>query len=100
MGRAGKEFPASVIEYAFRKSGGCCEQCGSKERLEVHHILPIWFAAEYFPQLASYALISAQNARLLCHQCHTEKHKPGKDDSEFTLQAFYLLSLFGNEMFT
>lgn len=97
--RAGKEFPSSVIEYAFRKSGGSCERCGSKERIEVHHILPIWFAAEYFPQLAKHALISAENAQCVCHSCHVKIHRPDADESEFFNQATYLLALFGNELF-
>jgi predicted HNH restriction endonuclease len=97
--RRGKEFPPSVIEQDFRKSGGSCERCGSKERIEIHHILPIWFAAEYFPQLASFALISAENAQAVCHSCHVKIHRPGADESEFYNQAIYLLSLFGNELF-
>ncbi len=98
MSRSGKEFPPSVIEYAFRKSGGSCERCGSKERLEVHHILFIWYAEQYFPQLASWALKSAENARCLCHRCHVLVHQEN-DKSELEAQAAYLISLFGNEMF-
>lgn len=92
MSRSGKEFPGHVIEYALRKSGGVCERCQSPERIEVHHILPIWVAQEYFPQLATFALISAQNAQALCHECHTEEHRG--DESRFFIQAMYLLSLY------
>lgn len=96
--RAGKEFPSSVIEHAFRKSGGSCERCGSKERIEVHHILFIWYAAEYFPQLASWALKSAENAQCLCHDCHVKVHQEN-NEAELNAQAARLLALFGNELF-
>lgn len=95
MSRSGKEFGAAEIEYAFRKSGGCCEQCGSKERLEVDHILAIWYAEQYFPQLASWVLKSAQNAQVLCHSCHTEKHRH-EDFNAYNQQASILVKMMGD----
>ena len=95
MSREGKEFPVHVIEYALRKSGGGCERCGSKEQIEINHILPIWFAAEYFPQIASWALKSAQNAEALCHKCHVEYHREN-DEIKFMEQAMVLITLMGD----
>lgn len=48
-------------------SKGECEICGSKDRLEAHHIIK-W--ADY-PQ----GRIDVNNGMCLCHNCHTEKHK-------------------------
>lgn len=93
MRRAGREFPPATKEYAYRRSGGSCEQCGSKEQIEMDHILPLWYAAEYFPQLAKFALKSAENIRCLCHNCHLKKHQDN-DVIVFTAQAMYLLSLY------
>lgn len=48
-------------------SKGECEICGSKDRLEAHHIIK-W---------ADYPLgrIDVNNGMCLCHNCHTEEHK-------------------------
>ena len=44
-----------------------CENCGSTERLEAHHIIK-W--ADY-PQ----GRIDLKNGMCLCHDCHTEQHR-------------------------
>ncbi len=92
MSRQGKEFPSYVIDLSFRRSGGACEQCGSKENIEVHHILPIWVAAQYFPQLASMVLKSAENAKCLCSNCHDELHRRN-DFTVFNSQAALLIAI-------
>lgn len=46
---------------------GMCEECGSTERLEAHHIIK-W--ADY-PQ----GRTDIENGRCLCHKCHTNEHK-------------------------
>ena len=47
-------------------SVGHCQNCGTKESLEAHHILH-W---------ADYPLgrIDAKNGECLCHQCHAMQH--------------------------
>ena len=45
---------------------GKCEKCGSKERLEAHHIIK-W--ADY-PN----GRIDPKNGMCLCHNCHTKEH--------------------------
>lgn len=58
-------------------SKGQCEMCGSKERLEAHHIIH-W--ADY-PQ----GRFAANNGRCLCHDCHTNEHYG--DQSYYMMKA-------------
>lgn len=97
MSRGGKEFSPAVIDFAFRRAEGKCEDCGSHEKIEVHHIAPIWFVAKYFPQLAVWVLKSAENARCLCSKCHHKKHIEN-DLLAFTAQALILLSIQGDNL--
>lgn len=45
---------------------GRCEDCGSKEHLEAHHILG-W---AYYPR----GRADIKNGECLCHKCHTKQH--------------------------
>lgn len=74
MGRKGKEFPYRVKKEAIERAGNKCERCGSTERLQVHHRLAIWFASEFFPQIANHVLTSIRNAEVLCAECHDKHH--------------------------
>lgn len=56
---------------------GKCESCGSKARLEAHHIIR-W--ADY-PQ----GRIDTKNGRCLCHDCHTNEHR--FDQSYYMMKA-------------
>lgn len=56
---------------------GECEQCGSKEQLEAHHIIK-W--ADYPP-----GRIDVKNGMCLCHECHTNEHM--EDRSYFMMKA-------------
>jgi hypothetical protein len=47
------------------KRDGKCIECGSKEKLEAHHIVP-WLIA---PELRT----DIQNGEALCQKCHSEK---------------------------
>ena len=98
MSRSGKEFPSYVVDYAFRKSGGACEHCGSHDNIEVHHILPLWVAAEYFPSLISSVLKGAENAQCLCTDCHDAVHRRN-DFDVYNGQALILLQAMGREFF-
>lgn len=67
-----------VLRWAKKiKSKGYCEKCGSKEKLEAHHILE-W--SEY-PQ----GRIDIKNGMCLCLNCHTREHK--FDKSYFMMKA-------------
>jgi 5-methylcytosine-specific restriction endonuclease McrA len=96
--RSGKEFPDHIIDAAWRRAGCECEQCGSKEDLEGDHILALWYAAEYFPQLSSWVLKSLENCRVLCHNCHVKKHRH-EDYDEYNRQALVLLQMMGRDFF-
>lgn len=57
-------------------SGKVCEECGSKENLELHHKDPrkkdshkIWFWSE------EKRLKEIEKCIVICHDCHNKKHK-------------------------
>lgn len=58
-------------------SKGMCENCGSKENLEAHHILK-W---SDYPK----GRIDVNNGMCLCHRCHTEEH--AEDPSYWMMKA-------------
>lgn len=86
---------AKVIEdvrhtYAMKKwsklikeqSNFICECCGSKEKLEAHHI----FSFKYYPALS----LDLKNGICLCRKCHKEYHSiyKLKDTSPYSLFNF------------
>lgn len=57
-----------------KRSGGCCEACGAKGPLEVHHINGIdW--GKVFAVVYEQILCSAQNLKAICKECHAAEHK-------------------------
>ena len=48
-------------------SRGCCEECGSTENLEAHHIV-------YWSE-SPMDRINPDNGICLCHKCHTKEHE-------------------------
>jgi hypothetical protein len=46
---------------------GCCERCGTTERLEAHHIA-------YWSESPK-DRINLKNGECLCHDCHTNEHR-------------------------
>jgi len=89
-----------VTEYQFlfwpgetanrlRKERGCCEDCGEKWGLEVHHIIPL---SEY-PHDASdpYRAWRRENLALLCHDCHvgpTGRHAQLREEKQPQMRLF------------
>lgn len=59
----------------FKRLGGCCFVCGSKEQLRVHHIEPI---PEPRPSGQIARLLewkkNPDNLMLLCEKCHRSIH--------------------------
>jgi hypothetical protein len=87
-----EHFPAQVKEVAKRRADWKCEKCGKTDdevrQLEVHHILAVWFAKEYFSQIASHALNSLLNAQVLCSECHHKLHRnEGRNKRIYERQA-------------
>ena len=58
-----RHIPEDVKEFVWRRDGGKCIECGSKERLEFDHIIP-------FSKGGSN---TARNIQLLCERCNRSK---------------------------
>lgn len=54
-------------EKVIRKFGSVCQLCGSKERIEVHHIKPL-------RELKESEWYDENNGLPLCHQCHKKTY--------------------------
>lgn len=52
-----RRLSANVI-----KEVGCCERCGSKNNLQVHHLVAVRYAPERF--------LDRNNLMVLCRTCH------------------------------
>ena len=66
------EFPSHVKEEARKKAGYKCEQCGHRGHTEVHHILPLFIWARYYPDISIEVIASLANSKVLCPNCHIE----------------------------
>lgn len=79
--RKGYEFSRRTKREAKWQAGYACEICGDDEcSLEVHHIVGIWYARNYHPDLSATVIKSLANAQALCSDCHAEVHLA---DNEF-----------------
>jgi hypothetical protein len=56
-------IPGHVRREVWRRDEGRCEECGSRERLEFDHIIPVSRGGSN----------TARNIRLLCERCNREK---------------------------
>lgn len=56
-------IPEQVRNEVWRRDGGCCVECGSKEKLEYDHIIPV----------AKGGSDSARNLQLLCLAYNRQK---------------------------
>jgi hypothetical protein len=56
-------IPRDVMTYVWRRDEGRCIQCGSQERLEFDHIIPVSKGGSY----------TARNLQLLCERCNRAK---------------------------
>lgn len=56
-------IPEAARSEVWRRDGGCCVKCGSKENLQFDHIIPV----------ARGGATSVQNLQLLCQQCNRVK---------------------------
>lgn len=62
-GNADRYIPSSVKISVWRRDQGKCIQCGSKEKLEYDHIIPI----------SKGGANTERNVQLLCEKCNREK---------------------------
>jgi len=58
-----RSIPQRVRTYVWRRDGGRCVQCGSREGLEFDHIVPVSKGGSN----------TARNIQLLCETCNREK---------------------------
>nr|WP_319272371.1 HNH endonuclease [uncultured Draconibacterium sp.] len=58
-----KSIPKSVRHEVWRRDAGRCIECGSKEKLEFDHIIPV----------SRGGANTARNIQLLCESCNREK---------------------------
>ncbi len=58
-----RRISEEVKTYVWRRDGGKCVRCGSKEKLEYDHIIPISKGGSN----------TARNIELLCEKCNREK---------------------------
>jgi 5-methylcytosine-specific restriction endonuclease McrA len=56
-------IPSEVRREVWRRDGGKCVKCGSRERLEYDHIIPV----------AKGGSNTARNIELLCETCNRTK---------------------------
>lgn len=70
------EFSSEVKLAALRRSNFKCEDCGVPKHLardgylEIHHMLGVAAAIQFYPSLAPAIISSLANARTLCKDCH------------------------------
>ena len=58
-----RKIPEDVRIYVWRRDEGKCRKCGSKEKLEYDHIIPVSKGGSN----------TARNIELLCEKCNREK---------------------------
>jgi len=57
------KFPSAVRRFVWQRDAGQCVKCGSKERLEFDHIIPV----------VKGGATTAWNIQLLCESCNRKK---------------------------
>lgn len=60
----GKDWKATSTE-TIKMGGKRCSDCGSSDRLQVHHIIPLSKGGTNHPF----------NLIVLCHNCHEKRHR-------------------------
>jgi len=58
-----RTIPESIRNEVWRRDGGCCKKCGSRENLQFDHIVPI----------SKNGATSVENIELLCQMCNLKK---------------------------
>lgn len=94
------EFDRNTRYEAYRRAQGQCEICGTSDGLECHHILGVWYAVNFHPEISAVVIKSLANAQIVCQSCHEDIHT-GDDDERLTMdeQAYYLFNLQTQAMF-
>ncbi len=84
------EQKQAVIEEAHYQ----CEHCGSyhspSNRLEIHHIVAVFFAREC--NIPHAIITSLLDASAICHDCHTKYHRQ-ESRYQYAYLAWFLFSI-------
>ncbi len=70
-----KDFCQKVKPFKLKEFNYKCRICGSKDKLELDHIIPVYSSIEL-----AYSL---DNLQILCKQCHCKKHNINQDHKIF-----------------
>lgn len=93
MSRPGNmEFSGHTKIAALKRADHKCEECGFDGYVEVHHLLAIYYAVNFYPQIAPYLVSSIDNAKVLCGDCH--RHYDAQEKNEHSYYAAKLLGYF------
>ena len=90
------QFDGFVRKETRERQEQTCGHCGKHNSevgpLEVHHVLPIYIAFNFFPEVTLAAITSLDNAVGLCHDCHRLIHDGiddlVQDDLDIVLELF------------
>jgi 5-methylcytosine-specific restriction endonuclease McrA len=63
--RVRREIPVAVSRFVWTRARGCCESCGQRGWLHLHHRNPVEAGGKH----------SAENLVLLCSACHRAEHR-------------------------
>lgn len=88
------EFSHNTKKEALERAHNVCEGCGkpgTKAKLEVDHLIPVFFALKY-PLFAQEVIKSLANARVLCQECHSKRMH--YEESEIMLLAYGVMNRF------
>jgi len=101
MSRARKEyeFPKGLKRERREGVDNCCEFCGKKTSLEVHHICGAWLSSQN-DVLTPAIIKTLENQLALCPQCHkvANECQHGWDAHEIALVAWALFDLNPEEV--
>jgi 5-methylcytosine-specific restriction endonuclease McrA len=84
------EFSGRTKVEALKRAGHRCEECGFDGYVEVHHLLAIYYAVNFYPQIAPYLVASLDNAKVLCPDHHRMYDANSKSE-----HSYYAAKLLG-----
>jgi 5-methylcytosine-specific restriction endonuclease McrA len=69
-------IPPAVRAATLRRAGGCCEDCGERLPLELHHLR---YRTDYWPDMEGgskpiFGRETVDDLAALCRDCHHARH--------------------------
>lgn len=87
------EFTPETKILALKRANFRCEDCGvpkhkSKDGyLEIHHVLAVMAAVNYYPNIPHVIIASLANAMVLCKDCHQARDNSMRFDHPVIAQT-------------